>query len=199
MKKLLSVILSGLLLVGCSDTASGHDELNRPEEDKITITNSVTLNSQRVDMSEYKWIGDRVADFEKISIADSVRLFAENGSGVLYYGYPGCQWCERAIPELNKVMNELDLPVYYIDASIMPDQETYNNLLSYVKDDLRKDENGEPEFNVPYVVGVKKGKLVASHTSLIKGYSIQEKDQMSDAQKEELQEDYREIFRAVAD
>lgn len=200
MKKLTTMILSMCLLAGCGGT--GHDEKNPSKQ--LTITNSVELDSVKADMSGYSWLEGEIGDYEQITLEESVRLFAENGSGVIYYGYVGCPWCERALPQLNTVMVEYGLPVYYVDASVKPEDDTYDNLLKYVGDDLKKDdETGEPVFYVPYVVGVKNGKVAASQIALVAGYEIKNTndptDQMNDAQKAELRDIYRDIFEKTAD
>lgn len=201
MKKMISMCLAASLLAGCGSAT--HDEMNQTEN--LTITNTVELESTPNDMSGYSWLVGEVGTFNEITLEESVRLFAEGGTGVIYYGYVGCEWCERALPELNKVMVELDLPVYYVDASVQPADDTYDNLLTYVGDDLKKDDSGEPAFYVPYVVGVKNGKLTESQIALVSGYSVKKpgtldpSDQMSDAQKKQLQDIYKDIFRSVAD
>ena len=201
MKKLISMCLAACLLAGCGSTT--HDEKNKMET--LTITNSVELDCTPNDMSGYSWLTGETGTYYEVTLEESVRLFAEGGTGVIYYGYVGCEWCERALPELNKIMVELNLPVYYVDASVQPDDETYDHLLTYVGDDLKKDDDGEPAFYVPYVVGVKNGQLTKSHIALVSGYSVKNpgshdaSDQMNDSQKEKLQEIYRDIFRSVAD
>ena len=205
MKKLLTCFLALSLLTGCGSRT--HDEKNTAgtstseEQKQLTITSAVELDSERNDMSGYSWITGEKGVYNEVSLRESVRLFAENGTGVIYYGYVGCPWCERAIPELNKVMVELNLPVYYVDASHR-DDEAYDALLPYVQDDLREEE-GEPVFYVPYVVGVKNGKIVKSQIALVSDYSNKDTsdptDQMNDSQKKELQDIYRSIFESVAD
>ena len=203
MKKLLTCFLMLSLLTGCGNRT--HEEKNTgssaASEKQLTITNTVELDSEKDDMSGYSWITGETGVFNKITLSESVRLFAENGTGVIYYGYVGCPWCERAVPELNKVMVELNLPVYYVDAKIR-DDDAYDRLLPYVRDDL-EEENGEPVFYVPYVVGVKNGKITKSQKALVADYKITDindaSDQMNDSQKKELQDIYRSIFESVAD
>ena len=120
MKKLISMCLAACLLAGCGSTT--HDEKNKMET--LTITNSVELDCTPNDMSGYSWLTGETGTYYEVTLEESVRLFAEGGTGVIYYGYVGCEWCERALPELNKIMVELNLPVYYVDASVQPDDET---------------------------------------------------------------------------
>lgn len=39
----------------------------------------------------------------------------EQAKVMIVFGKTGCQYCERYIPELEKVLNELDFNIYYID------------------------------------------------------------------------------------
>ena len=53
---------------------------------------------------------------------------------------------------------------------------------------------------VPFVVGIKNGEVVGSHISLVDDFTIEsESSQMSDSQKQELQDIYADIILKVAD
>lgn len=67
----------------------------------------------------------------------------------------------------------------------------------YISDSYREDENGELTFFVPNVIGVKNGKLVDYKSGLPDSYDINEKNQMSDAERNELYKKYAEIFQKV--
>ena len=201
MRKLIVGIVTVFLLVGCSSTATVKESSTEEETKKITITNNAPLVATEASMSDYKWIGNEVGDFEETSLKETIRLFDEKGSGVVYYGYVGCPWCERAVVELNKVMLKYDVPAYYVDAAVSPNHDDYLNLTNNFGDILDTDEEtGEKEMYVPFVVGIKNGKVVGYHVALVDGFEIQSEDsQMSDAQKEELQKIYEDIYLKVAD
>ena len=153
-------------------------------------------------MTVYDWIGDEIGDFREITFAESIRMFSESGSGILYFGYDNCPWCERAIPILNQVVLETGVTVYYIDVygPIQPDKKEYDTLLEYIDEVLIEDNEGQKGFFVPLVIGVKEGKITGSHVSLVDGFELEnEDDQLSDAQKEELKKIYYEIIRKTAD
>lgn len=45
------------------------------------------------------------------------------GSSVLYFGFPACPWCRNLIPELLKVNEEYQLPIYYYNALDIRDKK----------------------------------------------------------------------------
>ena len=199
MKKILTCLLAVVLLAGCFNKT---ESKKNTSSDTLTITNKVSLTSTKADMKGYKWIRNDVADFQLITLKESLRMFEEGGTGILYYGYDECAWCNRAVPELNEVAKELNLTIYYVDASAKVEKDDYKKLLEYIDPVLKVNSSGEKGFYVPAVIGVKNGKLVDYHVSLLDDFELSKDDpnkQLSDAQKQELQDIYRNIAKSVAD
>lgn len=198
MKKFITCILTAVLLTGCSSTPTS---ISDSTQEKVTITSNVELTAVKTNLSDYKWVGSPVGDFRETSLKETLKLFEEKGNAVVYYGYAGCQWCERALPELNEVALETGAMIYYVDASVSPAQDDYQKLTEYLGDALStNEETGEKEMYVPFVVGIKDGEVVDSHTSLVDDFEIEnESSQMSESQKQHLQEIYKEIIQKVAD
>jgi len=199
MKKILTCLLAVILLAGCFNKT---ESKKNTSSDTLTITNKVSLTSTKADMKGYKWIRNDVADFQLITLKESLRMFEEGGTGILYYGYDECAWCNRAVPELNEVAKELNLTIYYVDASAKVEKDDYKKLLEYIDPVLKVNSSGEKGFYVPAVIGVKNGKLVDYHVSLLDDFELSKDDpnkQLSDAQKQELQDIYRNIAKSVAD
>ena len=199
MKKILTCLLAVVLLAGCFNKT---ESKKNTSSDTLTITNKVSLTSTKADMKGYKWIRNDVADFQLITLKESLRMFEEGGTGILYYGYDECAWCNRAVPELNEVAKELNLTIYYVDASAKVEKDDYKKLLEYIDPVLKVNSSGEKGFYVPAVIGVKNGKLVDYHVSLLDSFELSKDDpnkQLSDAQKQELQDIYRKIAKEVAD
>lgn len=188
------------MLAGCSAGGKGKTAAASASTEKVTITDNTDILSTKADMSGYKWIGSERADFEETTISEVMKIFSEKGSGILFFGYTGCKWCQRAVPELNKVARELGVKVYYVDASVSPDEDQYNKLVGYLSDILSTDDEGNKQFFVPLVVGVKNGKIIGHHESLVDGFNPQsDADQLSDAQKQKLDDIYTQIILKTAD
>ena len=167
--------------------------------DPIEINNPVTLSTTPADMSCYVWLNDEEPAFEEITASESCRMFEEDGCGVLYFGYVGCAYCQRAVPELNTAAEACGVTVYYVDVnSPLNTNADFRGLLPYIDSALVKTPEGKA-FMVPLVIAVKDGEVVGSHLALVDGYNIDsESSQMSREQKKELQNIYIELFRQAS-
>lgn len=186
-KRLIILVGIVLFLVGCTPKQENHT---------VTITSAIELVSKKADMSGYRFFHEDNHVFMATSLIESVRMFTENGTGIVYYGYAGCPWCERAVPELDKVAKEYGARIYYVDVhdpSIT--MEDYNQLENYIREIF--DESGA--FKVPEVIAIKNGKIVGHHLALVSGFSPDGDNQMNDEQKAELDQIYAELIQAVAD
>lgn len=213
----VKLILAGVMslsLAACKpnldiDTSATAQASSAPE---YTITNSVDLVTSEADMTGYQWLYDTDPPFVETTFQESIRMFTEKGSGILYYGRTNCPWCQRAVPVLDEVAKETGVTIYYIDAQqplataadgsvdAAKSQEVYQELLSYISPILEKDEDGEPAFQIPEVIGVKNGEIVGHHLSLVDSFSLDSEDaQMNDEQVAELKDIYRRIIAATAD
>lgn len=193
MKKIVLILTALLTLVSCGKQEQEIDKT-------VTITNSVELNTYDADMSGYKWLYDSEPAFTEITLEESIRIFKEKGSGILYYGYAGCPWCERAVPILNKVAKETGVTVYYINVRFQTTMEAYNELMTYISPILEKDSEGEPVFKVPEVIAVKDGEITDHHLALVEDFKIENDDsQMSDSQKKELEDIYLNLIQSAKD
>ena len=193
MKKIVLVLTALLTLVSCGKQEQEVDKT-------VTITNSVELNTYDADMSGYKWLYDSEPAFIEITLEESIRIFKVEGSGILYYGYVGCPWCERAVPILNKVAKETGVTVYYINVHFQTTMEAYNELMTYISPILEKDSEGEPVFKVPEVIAVKNGEITDHHLALVEDFKIENDDsQMSDSQKKELEDIYLNLIQSAKD
>ncbi len=197
MKKLLmAVVLAAVSLTACSK-----DGNKDSEPTPVTITNPVEFETLPLVMDGYEFLEDDDPAFIEITLAESVRMFKEKGSGILYYGREGCWWCQRAVPVLNDAAKQMGVTVYYIDVNLPTSKEAYDTLESYINSIFEKDaETGNPVFKVPEVIGVKEGEIVGHHLSLVSSFDPDGDDaMMNDEQKAELKRIYLDIIAAAGD
>ena len=197
MKKLLmAAVLAAVSLTGCSKAGN-----KDAEPTPVTITNPVEFETLPLVMDGYEFLEDDDPAFIEITLAESVKMFTEKGSGILYYGREGCWWCQRAVPILNDAAKQMGITVYYIDVNLPTSKESYDTLESYISSIFEKDaETGNPVFKVPEVIGVKEGEIVGHHLSLVDGFDPEDNDaMMNDEQKAELKKIYLDIIAAAAD
>ena len=68
-----------------------------------------------------------------------------------------------------------------------------------LEDVLQKDDDGNPNFFVPLVVGIKNGKVTGSHTSLVSSFKPEGNNQLSESQARQLRNEYLKIIEKTAD
>ena len=200
MKKISKVIYAALLatsMFACSTKETANSK---------TVTTTYEPESFEADMSGYEWIEGDIAEYKEMSLVEICNVVDNKGSGLFYFGYDTCQWCKRALPELNKVLQEYDFTTYYINVhstKFTPTNEEIEMVMEKIDDALEHDESGEAIFYVPLVVGIKDGKVVGHQVSLVDDYVAKDindpNDQMNDAQKKELQDIYRAIIEKIVD
>ena len=111
---------------------------------------------------------------------DEINKILENGTGVVYLGFPECPWCKGYIPYLNEVaINEHLDKIYYFN--ILNDRKNntsgYKKTVQLLNDYLKYDNEGNKRIYVPAVIAVNNGKIVGfdDESSLdTKGYETPE-------------------------
>lgn len=111
---------------------------------------------------------------------DEINKILENGTGVVYLGFPECPWCRGYIPYLNEVaINEHLDKIYYFN--ILNDRKNntsgYKKTVQLLNEYLKYDNEGNKRIYVPAVIAVNNGKIVGfdDESSLdTKGYETPE-------------------------
>ena len=111
---------------------------------------------------------------------DEINKILENGTGVVYLGFPECPWCKGYIPYLNEVaINEHLDKIYYFN--ILNDRKNntsgYKKTVQLLNDYLKYDNEVNKRIYVPAVIAVNNGKIVGfdDESSLdTKGYETPE-------------------------
>ena len=92
-----------------------------------------------------------------------INKILENGTGIVYLGFPECPWCQRYVVYLNDVAKDYELEkIYY--ANILEDRnnktEDYQKTISLISEYLQYDEEGNKKIYVPSIIAVYKGEIV---------------------------------------
>lgn len=141
---------------------------------KITIgTYSLKYNC-KVDIIENTSLVDSVKfsnEYDKVPVnnpfvyrnMEEIIKVLENGTGIVYLGFPECKWCQAYVPYLNEVSIENNLEkIYYYN--ILEDRKNntddYKKIVSILKEYLRYDEEGNKRIYVPSVIAIKEGTIV---------------------------------------
>ena len=95
--------------------------------------------------------------------AEEVIKIMENGTGVVYLGFPECPWCQNYVVYLNEVANKVGLDkIYYYN--ILEDRENntenYKKMVKLLNGSLQYDDEGNERIYVPNVSFHIEGKLI---------------------------------------
>lgn len=100
----------------------------------------------------------------KYSSMKEIRTILDNGTGIVYFGFPTCPWCQAYVKYLNEVAkdNDIDTIYYYnIYEDRKNNTEDYKAIVERLRDYLFNDDEGNKRIMVPDVTYVKNGKIVA--------------------------------------
>ena len=142
-KKLLLIIpiIMTFLLIGCT------------KEEKET--DAQKFAKEYTSLTEYNYFVYR--DRKEI-----IKIL-ENGTGVVYLGFPECPLCQAYVPMLNEVadIEGLEKIYYYNILEARKDNtEDYQKMVEILSDYLQYDYEGNKRIYVPAIIFVSKGEIV---------------------------------------
>ena len=178
-------------------TPSSSDKVNTEVD---YVAGSSSDEGEPSDMSGYTFLDQSKADcFINSSFEGVVNMFLNKTSGVVFIGYTGCEWCQRAVPVVAELGQEKNSIIYYVNVSSEDsDGDSYKQFKALAKEVLAEDDDGEKRLMVPLVLGIKDGEIVGYHVSTVDSFEItDETSNLDDDQKAELLSYYETIYDAV--
>ena len=150
---------------------------------------------------------------------DKVIDILENGTGVIYFGFPECPWCRTMVPILAKAANEIGVDkIYYFNALDMRDEKVLDDdgnivtkkegtkqyyqlieiMYDYVSTYEGLNDDSVKRLYFPTVVFIKDGDIIGSHIGTL---DSQEDPYipLDDTQKNELKDIYIDYMNDVFD
>lgn len=193
MKRLIPCMVVFMLL-GC--TAQPKEET----KDNAYCDESSTSCSieESADMSGYTDFKTNDNSFVQSDMKSVLALFANKQSGIIYFGYPKCPWCVEALPIMDDVAKATNNQILYVETRDAEQNKTYTEeqkkeLISYVEKFMDKDEEGNYQLYVPFVVVVKDGKALSGTIGTVEGHDAKER-KMKEEEKVELKDIYETMF-----
>lgn len=150
-KKIIGIIIGVLLLLGIGTILYFH----------FTKEKNVVITDAEKFALEYSSVtSDNVFVYRS---EDEIIKILENGTGIVYLGFPECPWCQKYVTYLNEVAKESGIScIYYLNILEMRknNTENYQKIVSLLGDNLLFDDEGNPRVYVPDVTAVVKGEIV---------------------------------------
>ena len=106
------------------------------------------------------------------SSSSEVLKILEDGTGIIFFGYPECNWCQAYVKILNEAATKEDInKIYYLDVKNDREKNSqeYKKIISLLKNHLYFDDENNYRIYVPDVTFVKNGKIIGhdNETSLV--------------------------------
>ena len=159
---LISLLFMLLILVGMY-FFSGRD--NKKDAD-VVPTEAVRFAKEYEEVQE-----ENVFVYRDIQ---EIQKIFENGTGIVYLGFPECPWCQRYVRYLNEVAKEKGVEkIYYFNVKKdrADNTEDYQHLVTKLGKNLSSDDEGNPRIYVPDVSFIVGGEVVGhdNETSMSSG------------------------------
>ena len=145
---------------------------------------------------------------------DEIISLLENGTNIIYLGWPECNWCRSVVPVLIDVakFNEIDNVYYYNFKNVRVAYENdndvnkskiYEKIVSVMGEDLisifeeESPRSGEKKVLAPTVIFIKNGEYVGSHTKTVDSH-IKDTDDLTEEQIIELNSIYQKYIDLIS-
>lgn len=196
------------------------------------IVENVTNENLKIDESSFKYEyevlnNDLENDYIKIEVPlnnnikyatyEEIISLLDNGTGIIYFGFPKCPWCRRTLPVFLKTCNEYNIDkIYYYNAlelrdikhlddsgNIVTDKagdEKYYILIEKLKNYLGEYEglnhSDIKRLYFPTYVFIKDGNIIGVQISAVDSYTSTKED-MTDEQKNEFSNILRDYLEQI--
>lgn len=128
---------------------------NSKKEEVVINNDAIKFSEEYIEVTD-----DNVFKYKTI---DEIINILEKGTGIIYFGFPECPWCQRYVTYLNESAKEVGIEnIYYLN--ILEDRnnntENYQKIVSILGENLQYDEEGNLRIFVPNVTMIINGEIV---------------------------------------
>lgn len=128
----------------------------------------VNLNKKPKEKTDGEKFSEEYTEVTKDNVfvyrnAEQIIKILENGTGIVYLGFPECPWCQRYTKYLNEVAKDMGIEkIYYynIREDRQNNTEDYLKMVSLLEKHLQYDQEGNKRIYAPSIIALKKGEIV---------------------------------------
>lgn len=136
--------------------------------------------------------------------AGEIVKILENGTGVVYLGFPECPWCRAYVPILNEIAkeNHFDKIYYYnISKDRKENTETYQKIIAILNDHLMYDNEGNKRIYVPDITFMLNGEIIGhdNETSVVTEADGTPEEYWTEQKKDDLRNKLTKFFEVLND
>lgn len=188
-RKRLIMLLSCIILVLAFALIYLNTDLFKGTEVGTVIDNNVSNNVRFY--RDYPSVNMDENIYYYATYDEVVELFTK-GTGIVFFGFPVCPYCQVYAPVLDEVARERDAEkIYYLNIKEMREKETdeYKKLVEILEDYLEVDDKGNKRIFVPDTYFVKDGKIVGHNNSMSTLSGVEAKEYFTEEVRKELKKD----------
>lgn len=136
--------------------------------------------------------------------AEEIIKILENGTGVVYLGFPECPWRRAYVTMLNEIAreNHFDKIYYYnISKDRKENTETYQKIIAILNDHLMYDNEGDKRIYVPDITFMLNGKIIGhdNETSVVTEADGTPEEYWTEQKKDDLRNKLTKSFKVLND
>ena len=187
-----------LALAGCSSGSKTDDQENSEPQ---ALGAGLFSESDKADYSGYPSMSNYEGEsmLYNVDVKRLAELIDAKESFVLYAGFNSCPWCNALLPTLNRVAEEENVMLAYLDTRRKPEWKNnmeiddYDLFVELFGEWIGEDEEGLKHLYVPMIFAVNKGVVMDGYQGVIPSLGSPD-DVMNDEQIAELEELIKEKF-----
>lgn len=183
MKKLVAVVLTFLLILTGCDTI----EVTKVEDD--ISTDSIRFKDEYSEVKK-----DNIYEYATYNnVIDTIN----DGTGIIYLGFPTCSLCKEIVPVLDEVAKDKNVEsiLYYNFKDIRDNNTTeYQELANLLSDYIASDDEGNKRISAPTIIFVNKGNIVGVYIGTINSDS---EEIITDEQKNTLKDSFSSLINKM--
>lgn len=188
----LAFLLSGL--VSCTNKPET-PKASKPQENTACSADS-ECDQETPDMKK------ELSRFQEISMDEAADLIENKESGIIYFGFENCPWCQQALPVfldcLDKETEGKNTPLYYVctrddKGELLYSSKEKEKILPYIKDYMSDNEDGELTLFVPLFISVNKGEVMDGHVGTLESHDAHERS-MTSKEISDLEKIYKNLI-----
>lgn len=131
---------------------------------------------------------------------DEVVEVLTKGTGIVFFGFPACPYCQVYVPVLDEVARERSVEkIYYLNIKDMREQDTdeYKRLVEILDEHLESDKEDNKRIYVPDTYFVKDGKIVGHNNSMSALSGVDAKEYFNEEIRKQLKQELIELTEKV--
>lgn len=187
-----SIVLIVVLIIGGFLFIKHKNETQKDETQEL-------LDSEKFAQEYTKVSTDNVFVYKTL---EEINKILENGTGIVYIGYPKCPWCQEYVKYLNEAAKEYGIEkIYYFNNYDVRNNVTdeYRKTLNILDEYLHYDDEGNKRIYVPAVISINNGKITGYDDETAwdtKGYETAE-EYWANEDLDGLKNRLNEMFKSI--